>query len=294
MNILITGCNGQLGSELKKILATGISQLGYIPSLFKSAEIHCADIGELDITDLTAVQVFARRARSDVIFNCAAYTSVDRCETDQDKAFRVNAIGARNLAICAQGIGAKLVHISTDYVFAGEGTIPYKEYDAPHPQNVYGASKLLGEQYVRDFCSRYFIIRTAWLYGNIGKNFVKTMLKTGREMNTLKIVNDQRGSPTNVSDLAYHVLKIAATNEYGLYHCVGNGECSWYEFACDIFKYAAIDVTVSPCTTAEYPVIAKRPAYSALDNMMLRCTVGDEMRSWRDALACFIRQYDEF
>lgn len=292
MKLLITGSNGQLGSELKKILKIQESELGAIPDIFKSACIDCIDVEELDITDKEVVMVYVKDSQPDIIINCAAYTNVDGCENNKDDAFRINAIGARNMAIAAEKVNAKLVHISTDYVFAGDGSKPYREFDIPNPQSAYGASKYLGEQYVRELCSRYFIVRTAWLYGYIGKNFVKTIMKVGRERGSLKVVNDQIGNPTNAVDLAHHVLKIASTEEYGIYHCTGAGECSWFDFASKIIEYAGIEATVFPCTTKEYQSPTKRPSYSALDNMMLRCTVGDEMRAWQDALKCFIENYN--
>ena len=292
MKILITGSNGQLGSELKKILKIQESELGDIPDIFKSAYIDCIDVEELDIKDKEAVMAYVKNSKPNIIINCAAYTNVDGCENNKDNAFLVNAIGARNMAIAAEKVNAKLVHISTDYVFAGNGSKPYREFDIPNPQSIYGASKYLGEQYVWDFCSRFFIVRTSWLYGYIGKNFVKTIMRAGRERGSLKVVNDQIGNPTNAVDLAYHVLKIAATEEYGIYHCTGTGECSWFDFAIKIIEYSGIEATISPCTTEEYQRPAKRPVYSVLDNMMLRCTVGDEMRSWQDALKCFIENLE--
>lgn len=293
MKILITGSDGQLGSELKNLLKNKQSELGAIPELIKDAKIVCIDISELDITNKEAVVVYTQKTRPDIIINCAAYTNVDDCEKNIDEAFQVNAIGARNMAIGAQEIKAKLIHISTDYVFSGDGCRLYREFDLPDPQSVYGASKYLGEQYVREFCSKYFIVRTAWLYGYVGNNFVKTIMKVGREKGLLKVVNDQIGNPTNAVDLAYNILRIAETSEYGIYHCTGNGECSWFDFAKKIIEYAGIKATVSPCTTEEYPRPAKRPAYSVLDNMMLRCTVGDKMRNWQDALKSFISKYSE-
>lgn len=293
MRLLVTGSRGQLGSELKKILDIQNSEIGVIPEIFKNASINWTNSTELDIKDKKAVITYVNNFKPDIIINCAAYTDVDGCETNKDDAFQVNAIGARNMAIAAEYVNAKLVHISTDYVFAGNGSKPYLECDIPDPQSVYGATKYLGEQYVREFCSRYFIIRTSWLYGYIGKNFVKTIMKAGRERGSLTVVNDQIGNPTNAVDLAYHVLKIAATDEYGIYHCTGTGECSWFDFASMIIEYAGINATVLPCTTDEYQRPAKRPAYSSLDNMMLRCTVGDEMRSWQNALKCFIEKYDK-
>lgn len=292
MNILITGCNGQLGSELAKDLNNGCTELGPIPEELRNAQVVCVDVQEMDITDYDAVVDLVEELSLDLIINCAAYTNVNGCESDSDTAFRVNAIGARNLAMAAERFGAKLIHISTDYVFAGDGTEPYTEWDLCSPQSVYGKTKYLGEKYVRDFCSRYFIIRTAWLYGYVGNNFVKTMLKLTREKGGATVVNDQRGNPTNAADLAHHILKLAATEQYGVYHCTGAGECSWYEFASKIVEYAGIPATISPCTTEEYPTPAKRPAYSALDNRMLRNTVGDEMRDWQVALKYYLEHLE--
>ena len=291
MNILITGAKGQLGHELARVLELQSTELGAVPSSFCGAKVTCIDVEDLDITDSAAVMAFVKGF--DVIINCAAYTNVDACETNLDAAFKVNALGARNLAMEAEQCGAKLVHISTDYVFAGNGSVPCVEWDICNPQSIYGKSKYLGEQYVREFCSRYFIVRTSWLYGYVGKNFVKTMIKAGRERGALKVVNDQRGNPTNAADLAHHLLKIADTQVYGVYHCTGNGECSWYDFACKIIEYAGVNATVTPCTTEEFASPTKRPSYSSLDHMMLRCTVGDEMRNWQDALKCFMKNYLE-
>lgn len=293
MKILITGCNGQLGRELSKILAAGRSELGPIPAVFRDVQVTGVDLPELDIADAGAVFSYIENRKPDVILNCAAVTNVDGCERDPDLAMRGNAIGPRNLAKAAEAAGAKLLHVSTDYVFPGDGCRPYAEWDVCAPTSAYGASKYLGEQYVREFCSRYFIVRTAWLYGYEGGNFVKTILRLARERGTCKVVNDQRGNPTSAADLAHHILKIAAGEEYGVYHCTGNGACTWYEFACEIVKLAGVACTVTPCTSEEFPSPTKRPAYSSLDNRMLRCTVGDEMRDWRDALRSFFENYKE-
>ena len=292
MKILITGCNGQLGSELAKNLREGVTELGPLPAALENAAVTCTDSATLDITDLGAVLSFVKDGGYELIINCAAYTNVNGCESDSDTAFRVNALGPRNLAMAAERFGAKLIHVSTDYVFAGDGSVPYTEWDLCDPQSVYGRTKYLGEQYVRDFCTRYFIVRTAWLYGYIGNNFVKTMLKLAKERGGAKVVNDQRGNPTNAADLAYHLLKLAVTEEYGIYHCTGNGECSWYDFASKIVEYSGIPATITPCTTEEYPTPAKRPAYSSLDHRMLRNTVGDEMRGWEEALKCYLEHLE--
>jgi dTDP-4-dehydrorhamnose reductase len=293
MKILITGDKGQLGTELKRVLSRGRSELGNLPAELKSSQVAGFDIDGLDIANQDAVNAFVGDLKPEAIINCAAYTNVDRCESDADAAMKANAVGPRNLAVAAEEVGAKLIHISTDYVFSGDDLAPQIEWNIPNPQSIYGYSKLLGEQYVRQFCRRSFVVRTAWLYGYTGNNFVKTILKAARETGKVKVVNDQRGNPTNAADLAHHLLKLAATEGYGLYHCTNNGECSRYEFASEFLRLSGLEYTITPCTTAEYPHPARRPAYSSLDNRMLCVTVGDEMRSWQEAIASYMNHYDK-
>lgn len=292
MKILITGSNGQLGNELQKIISTGTAEIGRVSDVIKNSEVFALDVDKLDITNLSQVKTVLKEINPDVVINCAAATNVDGCESNQDLAFKINAIGARNLAMVAEEIGAKLVQVSTDYVFSGVGEKPLSEYELTAPYSVYGKTKLLGEDFVREFSSKYYIVRTAWLYGYVGHNFVYTMMRLGKEKESLSVVNDQLGNPTSANDLAYHILKLIETEEYGVYHCTGKGECSWYDFASEIMKLAGRDCKVNPCTSAEYkamyPNSAKRPEYSSLDNMMLRCTIGDEMRDWKDALKTFM------
>ena len=291
MKILITGRNGQLGTEVYKCFERGYTELGIPEVLKENNEVTGIDVDELDITDLKAVSKLFESEKYDAVINCAAYTNVNMCETEKLSAFKVNAIGPRNLAICCEKTGAKLIHVSTDYVFPGNGTKPYVECDVCAPQSVYGSTKYLGEKYVQQFCSRYFIVRTAWLYGYYGNNFVKTMMRIGKEKGAAKVVDDQRGNPTNAADLAHHLLKLLNTEEYGIYHGTGNGECSWYEFTKKIMEFASINAEITPCTTEEYPTPAKRPAYSSLDNMRFNATVGDEFRDWEDALKNFFMNY---
>ncbi|OAA92761.1 dTDP-4-dehydrorhamnose reductase [Clostridium coskatii] len=290
MKILITGGKGQLARQLREILVMGKSKIRALDKIYSDAEVKFTSREELDITKLNDVRDFMADYTPDIIVNCAAYTNVDKCEIDFENDFKVNSLGARNLALASQNTKTKLVHISTDYVFNGRGAIPFRECDLPDPISVYGKTKLLGEQYIRENCSRYFIVRTSWLYGLYGKNFVYTILKVAKEKGHLDVVNDQRGNPTNAEDLAYHLLKLALTCEYGIYHCSGKGECSWYDFACKIVEYAGIDCTVSPMTSEKLNRAAKRPEFSSLDNMMLRCTIGDNMRHWKDALKSFIKK----
>ena len=293
MKIMITGCKGQLGNELQTIIKNKRSEIGAVPDDIVGAEVIPVDIEDLDITDASAVLKFVASHKPDVIINCAAMTNVDGCETNYETAFKVNAAGVRNLACAAESIGAKLIHVSTDYVFAGDGKKPYIEWDIVNPQSVYGASKALGEKYALSFCKRTFIVRTAWLYGYVGKNFVKTVRRVIREKGAITVVNDQLGNPTNANDLAHHLLKLAVTEDYGIYHCTGKGECSWYDFAVKIAEYSGMPGTVSPCTTAEYNSPTKRPAYSSLRNLALECGVGDEMRDWQIALKEYISKVED-
>lgn len=290
MKIVITGAKGQLGTQLINIIKSGKSEIGSIDERYLNSEIIGIDIEELDISNLDEVIDFICKEKPDIIINPAAYTNVDACESNEDLAYKVNSLGARNLAIAAEKVGAKLIHVSTDYVFEGNGTKPYKEYDIPNPVGVYGKTKYLGEQFVREFSSKHFIVRTAWLYGYNGGNFVKTIMKAAKERGKLQVVDDQRGNPTNAEDLAHHLLKVALSDEYGIYHCTGEGECSWYDFACKIVEMSNIECIVDPCTSEQYKRAAKRPEYSSLDNMMLRCTVGNEMRSWEAALEEFVKK----
>lgn len=289
--IVVIGAKGQLGTELSKIMKSGVSELGRLPDYYAKAEIIPLGSKDLDISNTEEVLTYFEISRPTAVVNCAAMTDVNGCESKQDLAMKVNALGARNLAVASERVGSKLLHVSTDYVFDGHGDRPYLEWDVCNPQSVYGASKLLGETYVRDFCSRYFIIRTAWLYGYYGNNFVKTIAKAAITKKKLKVVDDQRGNPTNAADLAYHIAKLLPTQEYGIYHCTGRGECSWYEFACRIIENYGIDAEITPCTTEEFPTPAKRPAYSSLKNQMLALTIGDQTRPWEEALECFCKQY---
>lgn len=302
MKILITGAAGQLGTELRRQLEQGKSALGEIPEKLRRATVLCTDIGvegmrELDITNRHEVAAFVRHHQPDVIICCAAYTNVDGCETHREDAFRVNALGPRNLAMAAEEIGAKLIHVSTDYVFSGvdNGGVALDEACGTCPVSAYGQTKLLGEEYVRQFCSRSFVVRTAWLYSLTGKNFVFTMMNAGKKFGKLTVVNDQLGNPTNAEDLAHHLLKMVVSKEYGVYHCTGEGVCSWYDFAVEIMRLSGVGAEVAPCTSDEYaaahPEAARRPAWSALENRMLACTVGNEMRPWREALESFFEQW---
>ncbi len=285
MKIMIAGSKGQLGKEMTRQLH----------AMDKHELVQC-DIGELDITDIEMVASFCRRVRPNLIINCAAYTAVDKCEEVIEEAYKANTIGPRNLAIAAESIGAKLVHISTDYVYDGNGLLdkhgklrPYDEFDHPTPQTVYGKTKTEGENFVRQFCSRHFIIRTAWLYGD-GNNFVKTMLSLSQSHDTVRVVNDQTGSPTSTYELAKAIMSLIETENYGTFHGTCEGQCTWYEFTKEIFRLGGIKTEVTPCTTEEFPRPAKRPAYSVLDNHMFRLTNGHEFSDWQSALERYMRE----
>lgn len=298
MKILITGCRGQLGTEIQKQLRLGYSEIGPIPERLRGAEVTAVDLPDVDISRLEPTLAYVGEVHPDVVINCAAFTNVDGCETNHDTAFSANAVGPRNLAMACERIGAKLVHVSTDYVFSGRenGGIPLDEADVPGPISAYGSTKLQGEKYVQQFCSRSFIVRTAWLYSYYGKNFVKTIYNAGKKYGRLEVVSDQLGNPTNAVDLAHVLLQLANTEEYGTYHCTGEGICSWYDFAVAIIADGGVDAVVNPCTSPEYkekhPEAADRPHWSALDNRMLRTTIGNPVRPWEEALACFFAHWD--
>ncbi|MGL5414441.1 MAG: dTDP-4-dehydrorhamnose reductase [Clostridium sp.] len=293
MKLLIAGASGQLGNELLSILKTGKAEIGIINNVKEYKVISC-NSKQLDVTNLKEVRRILKKEKPDVIINCAAATNVDGCESNQDLAFKVNTIGARNLAMVSEEIDAKLAQVSTDYVFSGKvREDSFKEFDLVAPYSVYGKTKLKGEEYVKQYSTKSFIIRTAWLYGYTGHNFVYTMRKLGKEREFLTVVNDQIGNPTSANDLAYHILKLIDTEEYGVYHCTGNGECTWYDFAKKIMELSNIKCDVRPCTSEEFKTPAKRPEYSSLDNMMLRNTIGDEMRNWEDAIESFIKTIDK-
>lgn len=293
MKIVITGSRGQLGNALQVLLKNGENSLGKIPTVFFNSEVFPVDVDELDITDFKAVDAYIAEIKPDIIINCAAMTNVDGCETDTELAEAVNAAGPKNLSIAATKYGAKLIHISTDYVFKGDATKPYIETDECAPVTSYGLSKLHGEQNVLENCKESFVVRTSWLYGLVGKNFVKTIRNVAKEKGVLTVVDDQRGNPTNADDLAFHLLLIATTENYGVYHCTGSGECSWYDFACKILEYSNIPCDISPCSTDQSGRKAKRPAFSSLENLHLKQTVGDYMRDWQVALKEYITNLEK-
>ncbi|MGB4440570.1 MAG: dTDP-4-dehydrorhamnose reductase [Sedimentibacter sp.] len=279
--ILITGCNGQLGLELQN-------------KLKDKYELILTNRSNLDVTKIIETVEFIRGKRPSVIINCAAYTAVDLCEEHEDDAYKSNAIGPKNLAIAAKEVNAKLVHISTDYVFDGDGIKddnnilrPYDESDKTNPQSAYGRTKLQGEKFVAENMNKYFIIRTAWLYGE-GKNFVRTMINLSRTNSEVKVVNDQIGSPTSTIELANMIEKLIETEEYGTYHGTCEGYCSWYDLTLEIYKLLNIQTKVIPVTTEEFPRPAKRPKYSVLENKKLNELSIYRFKSWQEALKNYL------
>lgn len=297
VKVLLTGGNGQLGNELQRLLRNGRSEIGSIPALYEGAEVVATDVETLDITDAAAVMAFVSEGSFDLVINCAAMTNVDGCETAEDAAFRVNAEAPGNLARAAEAVGAKFVQVSTDYVFSGTDPEPRDEDDPTGPVSVYGRTKLAGEKRSLAACSRCFVVRTAWLYGYVGKNFVKTMMRLGADHDEVTVVDDQLGNPTSANDLAHEILEIAATENYGVYHCTNEGTCSWADFAQAIMEGVKLDCAIVCCTSEEYvainPASANRPSYSSLCNKHLECTVGNKMRPWREALSAYLKNLPE-
>ena len=279
--LIITGCNGQLGRAINKELAP-----------HSEYELVNTDVAELDITDIDKVMELAREVKPYAILNCAAFTNVNGCETAGDIVWKINALGPRNLSIAATEVGAKMLHISTDYVFDGHGTRPYTEFDTPDPQSAYGVTKLAGEKFVQQFAKEFFIIRTAWLYGD-GNNFVKTMLKLSENHDVVRVGKDQLGTPTSAAELAKAMAYLLPTENYGIFHGTCEGDTNWADFTDEIFRLAGKSTKVDHITTEEYvkdnPASANRPAYSILDNFMFRLTGDFRFADWHDAIEEYIR-----
>lgn len=280
MRIAILGAQGQLGQEL--CLRFGTSALAYSRQ-------------QLDITDPASIADVLGKSQPEAVVNCAAYNAVDQAEREPEAAFRSNALGPRNLAEYCERRRFPLVQVSTDYVFGLDASrsTPYGEADLPGPLGAYGVSKLAGEQFVRAGCRRHFILRTCGLYGQRGltgkRNFVETMLKLGREQPELRIVCDQRCTPTSTRDLADAIAALLSTEAFGTYHATNTGDCTWAEFAAEIFRLSKLSPRISPITTAEYGAIARRPTYSVLNGAKLAAVIGRPLPSWREALQACLR-----
>ncbi len=284
--IWLIGNRGMLGSEVEALLR-------------ETGREYSLSDKEVDITSPEALSNFARDKRISWIINCSAYTAVDRAEDEPESAFGINSRGVGNIARIANEKRARLIHISTDYVFDGEQNEPYTEDDSTRPTSVYGKSKLMGEEEILKAVSDHFIIRTAWLYGKSGPNFVHTMLRLFNERDEVRVVNDQRGSPTFAVDLARAIIKIVGddSHKYGIYHYTNEGIISWYDFACEIYRlvreYALTkrDVKIIPITTGEYPTRAIRPKDSSLSKEKIQRELGVECRNWKEALEEFLKEF---
>ena len=276
--ILVTGANGQLGNSVRR-LAVGYPQYAFV----------FTDVDTLDICDAQAVNAFVKEKQVDYIINCAAYTAVDKAEDDEALCLRINRDAVRNLGEAARAAGARVIHVSTDYVFDGTNHLPYVETDNTCPASVYGRTKLAGEQALQEVCPDAVIIRTAWLYSEFGNNFVKTMLRLGNEREQLSVVFDQVGSPTYAGDLAAAILNVleqAETGAFvpGIYHFSNEGVCSWYDFTVKILEVAGIECRIRPIETKDYPTKAVRPPYSVLNKKKIKETYGIIIPHWEESL----------
>ena len=280
MKVLVTGVKGQLGydvvNELKK----------------RGHEAVGVDIEEMDITDEESVNRVIREAAPDAVIHCAAYTAVDAAEDNVDLCRAVNATGTGNIARVCKALDIRMMYISTDYVFNGQGTRPWEPDDQREPLNIYGQTKYEGELEVEENLKKYFIVRIAWVFGVNGKNFIKTMLNLGKTRDKLSVVADQIGSPTYTFDLARLLVDMIETEKYGRYHATNEGLCSWYEFACEIFKQAGMNVTVEPVTSDQFPVKAKRPMNSRISKDKLLENGFQPLPSWQDALRRYLTEIE--
>lgn len=275
--IWICGAKGQIGRAINEV----IDKLEY--------KILDTDIDDLDITDTDEVLRFGEMNRPDVIINCAGITDLQECEKDLAKAFKTNALGARNLSIVARKVEAKLVHISTDDVFDGKSQKPYTEFDETHPKTAYGKSKLAGERYVKEFTYKHFIIRSTWVYG-LGNNFINQLLEKVEQEENLSIAGDQFGSPTSAKELARFILHLIQTNEYGTYHATNSGVCSRFEFASEILRLTGKQVEMKPVVTHMSDFSRERPAFSVLDNFIMTMTPVYDFPNWKESLKEYMEE----
>ncbi|MGN1148587.1 MAG: dTDP-4-dehydrorhamnose reductase [Lachnospiraceae bacterium] len=276
MKVFVTGVKGQLGFDVvNELEKRGIEAVG-------------VDIEEMDITDADSVQQVITKAAPDAVIHCAAYTAVDAAEDNVEICRKVNADGTQNIANVCKDLDIKMVYISTDYVFDGQGERPWEPDDERHPLNVYGQTKYEGELAVQNTLEKYFIVRIAWVFGVNGKNFIKTMLRLSETNKRITVVNDQYGSPTYTYDLARLLVDMVLTDKYGIYHATNEGICTWYEFACEIFRQAGIDMEVVPVSAAEYMAKAKRPENSRMSKDKLTENGFVRLPSWQDALGRYL------
>ena len=281
MVVLVTGANGQLGQAIQSIVER-----------YPDIEFEFCDSEKLDITDYDNVNAVFNEFIPNYCINTAAYTAVDKAESEPDKAYSINVLGAQNLAKICKMNNTVLLHVSTDFVFDGTKKTPYTELDEPNPSGVYGQTKLDGEEAIKELWEKHFIIRTSWVYSQFGNNFMKTMLRLGTEREELSVVNDQIGTPTNAVDLAEVLIKIidschaelVSASNYGIYNFSNEGQCSWYDFAQKIFEINNITIDLHPIPTKDYPTPAQRPAYSVLDKSKIKSVFGIEIDSWENSL----------
>lgn len=276
MKILVTGSNGQLGKCFQELVFHKYTDL----------DVVFLNASELDITNQSQVENTFKSKNFDYCINCSAYTAVDKAETEKEKAFAVNAEGVKFLSQACDKYQTTFIHISTDFVFDGTKSTPYKETDTPNPINIYGLSKLTGENHIQEILERYFIIRTSWLYSEYGHNFVKTMLRLSKDKKQISVVGDQIGAPTYAKDLANMILDIIKNRQtaYGVYHYSNQGVASWYDFAKAIFDINNIDITLHKIKTEEFPTAAKRPSFSVLETTKAQEQFKLKIPSWRDSL----------
>lgn len=274
MKILITGASGMLGHDLKKVLG-------------KENQLICTDINNLDITKKRKVMNFLKRKKPELVIHAAAFTGVDEAEKKKYLSMKINRDGTKNITLAAKFLDIPVLYISTDYIFSGGKKIPYKEGDQPKPLSIYGKTKLEGEREIKKITSKYYIVRSAWLYGKRGKNFINTIIELSKNNKELKIVDDQRGCPTYTLDLAGGIEKLIKRNKYGVYHIVNSGNCTWYELAKEIAKIKKLNNNIIPITTKELARPAKRPKYSVLSNQKAK-SLGINMRKWEAALKDFL------
>ena len=281
MKVLVTGAKGQLGADLmNELKKRGLDSIG-------------VDVEEMDITDADACRRVITEAAPDAVIHCAAYTAVDAAEDNVELCRKINAEGTKNIAEVCRDLDIKMMYISTDYVFNGEGTRPWEPDDHREPLNIYGLTKYEGEVYIERLVKKFFTVRIAWVFGVNGKNFIKTMLRLGKERGAVSVVDDQIGSPTYTYDLARLLVDMIQTEEYGRYHATNEGLCSWYEFACEIFRQAGMDeVTVTPVDSSQFPAKAKRPKNSRMDRSKLVEKGFTPLPTWQDALGRYLKEIE--
>lgn len=280
MRVFVTGVKGQLGYDvMNELEKQGLEGIG-------------VDIDEMDITDADQVNKVIKEAAPDAVIHCAAYTAVDAAEDNEEICRKVNAQGTENIAKVCEELDIKMMYISTDYVFNGQGKRPWEPDDEREPLNVYGQTKYEGELAIEEHVKKFFTVRIAWVFGVNGKNFIKTMLNLGKTHDHLTVVNDQTGSPTYTYDLARLLVDMIQTDKYGRYHATNEGLCTWYEFACEIFKQAGMDVSVAPVSSDKYPAKAKRPSNSRMDKSKLTANGFQPLPTWQDALSRYLKEID--